>query len=467
MTNGRFKAVAVVLVSFAAAVTLSACGSSTAGSAIKGLRMWASVELTHISCPAVDACVAVGSRVHGGDNEPVVVEQDGGSWTAPIDLSTREPGTEVSAESSIACSSAGNCIVDGATGDGTAATQLFAESHGHWGVGHVVTIPGSLGLFAHMPACSPGTSCWAIIGQNTRGAHPVIWTYAVGVDDRKWDKPYKVGGSRLLADGELTYTTIGYVIACGSPSYCTTVALTASRKSEGHTFVQTESNGTWDRAELVPTSTWRGAASSFSIGIPGPQPIACTSEGNCIIAGHEGAAGLAAVLQDAGGRWQRPIGDIGVEVPYIESIADAVACNTSALCVVAGSTGTASGSRETPFAQLRVKGHWLKPALFSSLSVGTNGGLRVIGAACPSASSCDLVGQENVGRKEYSFVASYRDSTWHSSQVTIDGIRDGVLLQGPSCASGSCWVAGVIQSSTGTPKEGVVVPFSSLDSGHL
>jgi hypothetical protein len=461
-----FKAAAFVLASTAAPVMLSACGSSSTSAAIPGLRMWASVELTHISCPEVHACVAVGSRLHDGDTVPVVVEQSGSSWTTPIALGTPLSGTDVSADTDIACSGPGNCIVDGATGDGSAAMQLFEESNGHWDSAHVVTIPDSLGLFGHMPACSPGGSCWAIIGQNTSGSNPTIWTYAVGVDHGQWDKPYKVGGRRFLIDGQPDFTLIDYVISCGSPSYCTTVGMTASHRSNGLVFLQTQSDGSWNEPELLPTSTWSRPASSFSVGIPGPQPIACTSKGTCLIAGHEGTLGQAAVVQVVDGHWQRPVGDIGVTAPYTESSVDAVACNSFALCVAGGSTGLASGTHEEPFAQLRVRGHWLKPALLTGVSVGANGGVRITGAACPTPSSCDLVGQQNVGRSEYSFVASYRGSTWSSSLVKIDGVRDGVLLSPPSCTDGACWVAGVVESSPGTPKEGLVLPLGSVDSGH-
>lgn len=457
----------LALGSAVAPLVLSACGSPAPGVALRGLRVWDTVQLNHIACPARGKCVAVGVRERDGWGQAVVVQQTGGGWSAPIALSSRVAGSVGADDTDIACASAGTCVVDGWSGNegwsqgGRAVTHLFAEYRGHWSA-HLVAIPDSFELTGHMPACSPNGSCSSVVGRIARGAPSTIWTYVIGVDNGRWAKPYRVGGKTLSIDGLPASWVIGYLVSCTASS-CTTVSTTGSKRAKGLVLAQSEAAGIWGPVVIMPTTHWKSPASTFVVGIPaGPQSLSCVTPGDCLIAGTEGANDLGSVAEVRDGTWRTPTANVGVVAPYVFATVEAIACNTPAICVAAGGTSLASGKETLPFAQLRVDGRWFAPRLLTRLpAIGANEGVQITGAACPTTSTCDVVGTFDEGRASQGFLASYRDSQWRYSKVTFNGVRNGVWLGGLSCA-GVCWVPGAILNSSGTPTQGFVFPFNSV-----
>lgn len=473
MTRCFLRAFPVVLASFASATLLAACGGPTPLAGLRGGHSWSSIDLTHISCPALGACVAVGTRQSGGTSQPVVVEQSGDSWGAPIALNAPAQTGNGPDQTEIACSSRTDCVVDGWDGSwstsGKADSDFFSESNGRWMTDRLA-IPHSALLTGHMPGCSLEGDCWVVVGRIADiGDSSTIWTYVLGVTGGGWTNPIRIGVPSSLPTGWHLFTVIGYVISCSAES-CTTVGQagettskgtpTPSQQSSSLVFAQTEKSGDWGNATVLPAD-WKRPASSFRIGIPGPQPLDCFGPGDCLIAGSEGALQQGAIAQLNGGMWQTPTPHIGVVGKYIDTSVSAVACDTAALCIAAGDTGVPSGKSNYPFAQVRVAGRWLSPTLLTGLGPDADKGSWVTGAICPTATTCYVVGQLG-GKRQYSFVARYRNATWSSSVVTWDGRSAGVLISTPSCSRAVCWVAGELEASAGSPTSGIVFPLSSL-----
>lgn len=469
LTTRPGRAASIVVALITAPAVLAACGSAAPREGVRGLHTWSSVDLTHIACPAAGACEAVGTREIDGMSQPIVVEQSGDSWGKPIALSAPVPTENGPDDTNIACSSPGNCVVDGWDGgwsaSGNAETDLFSESNGRWNTDQVA-IPQSLLLSGHLPACSPGGECWSVVGRIAKTNGPsTIWTYAVGVASGHWTSPFQVGRVSPLPHGTHLATVLAYVISCSSSDSCTTVGQTltetASKKYKNVVFAQSEKDGVWGNPTALPP-LWKAPASGFRIGIPGPQPLACVTPSNCLVVGSEGALEQGAIAQMVNGVWETPTGDIGVVGRYVDSVVSVVACDAAAaLCVAAGNTASSNGKNQHPFAQVRIGGHWLAPTLLTGLGPDADQGAFFTGAVCPTPTTCDVVGQLG-GKHPYSFVAGYRDSRWRSSLVTVDGTSNDVLIDAPSCASAVCWVAGEIEGSGGVPTSGIVLPLSSV-----
>jgi hypothetical protein len=86
----------------------------------------------------------------------------------------------------------------------------------------------------------------------------------------------------------------------------------------------------------------------------------------------------------------------------------------------------------------------------------------VWGAACPTTSTCDVIGQfQTAPRRNLSFEATFSGSSWHYWILSLGGAPDGTIINGISCSGGACWVTGNEFGKGGVPLKGFVFPFGS------
>jgi hypothetical protein len=307
-------------------------------------------------------------------------------------------------------------------------------------------------------ACSSDGQCWLILGAQSF-AHANLWTYAIGEKDGHWMPPYRLGGPHFQLRGH-DQTVYAY-ISCSLVSSCT-VAGGQLQHDELETFVQTEVGDRWGPALPIPRVA-SGPAVPFKFAFAANAPIYCTAPDTCLLAGTGKDQG-GAVDQEVDGRSSTLVSGIGLEAPYVQSIVERVACHTDALCVATGYSYTAGQLRVLAFAQVEVKGHWLRPLLLRGLG-NTGNGAMVDGAQCPTASTCDVIGQfrttdTSTGRT-LSFEATYSASQWHYWIVSLGSRPDQTYLLAMSCAGGRCWVTGSVYGKGGTSIEGVVFPLTA------
>lgn len=418
---------------------------------------WPGIELYGIACAGVGRCVAVGDHTSGGTNQStsaVVVEEHGGTWGAPLDVGP-EPSSDLSL---VACASSASCIAD----SGFLADWHLAESDGRWGANHPIRIPGLLPYgttWGTQTACSPGGGCWLIDSAiiSARGTpSSVTRSFAIGETDGRWRAPYELGGDTVLGPGGALKYVFSSSISCWSRHECETVETGTNLKVVA-TVVQAERDGRWGAAMVVPGLTSGADKKGFSpIFI---KSIACTSAGNCLVGGYEnGARQVGVVDQEVDGSWLGPRAGIGVAGPYRQSEVLGVACDGRAICAAAGDVSRSYP--ELPFVQLEIDGRWQRPSLISRL--GRPDSVFVNGLACPTTTTCEVIGSLSSENWQATFVARSTGASWSSWLVAADG---STVLEfstdALSCAGGACWAVGTTYGGASVPIAAYVFPITA------
>jgi hypothetical protein len=340
----------------ALAALLSACGTSspsssssstsspsTAGHVVSRHTATGIDQLTSISCPTATLCEAVGSNALNG--EGVVVTVTKGSPGAPHLVNGTKSLLSVSCPTSTTCEAVGV------------------------GGGHGVVVPITGG--------NPGTP-QVVQGMATLQAISCSSSSACQAGGRGAD-------SGAVSTGTVVHGVFGTTsvngIACPDAN-CTGVAST--------------SNGKYNDV-LVPLTA--GIPGNFQAVPPGTSTfsaIACPAAGSCVVVGR-GVRDVkgkntpeAVVLAVNSGKPGRLVGVTDSATLLLQ----AVACGPgSRACIAVGTNGSASGATNT--------GH----GVLLSISRGVPGSLQSVagppvaltGIACPTASTCEAVGDSTSG----------------------------------------------------------------------
>ncbi len=345
----------IVVLVVALAASLAACGTSpststststsspsTTGHVVSTHTATGVDQLTSISCPTATLCEAVGSNALNG--EGVVVTVTKGSPGAPHLVNGTKSLLSVSCPTSATCEAAGV------------------------GGGHGVVVPITGG--------TPGTP-QVVQGVATLQAISCSSSSACQAGGRGTD-------SGAVSTGTVVHGVFGTTsvngIDCPDTS-CTSVAST--------------SNGKYNDV-LVPVTA--GIPGNFQVVPPGTSTfsaIACPATGSCVAVGR-GVRDVkgknspeAVVLTVNSGKPGRLVGVTDSATLLLQ----AVACAGSRECVAVGTNGSASGATTT--------GH----GVFLGVSGGVPGSLQSLsgppvaldGIACPTASTCEAVGDAGNG----------------------------------------------------------------------
>lgn len=440
---------------------------------------WPAVELIGLSCPAKGECVAVGDVRHGSDSRAVVVQQRGGTWSAPQFVGSPSESASTSL-GFVSCLSDGDCIAS--TGHNAGSTELLVSRiDAKWSSNHQLPRLGASGdWFQKATACSTDGQCWLLVvellwatcpaAHPTCEGHPQSWIYAIGEKGARWSALVRLGGPSFRFDARTDWGGQDAQISCSQSSSCEVAGIQLIQ-GDPVNFVQREVGGVWGRAlpvDALDKSTPRTFRIAWGLGVD--PPIACTSSRTCLVAGSLRDGTVGAVDQELDGRWLTPVSGIGVSGSHVQAKVVRVACHTRSICVAAGYSSDAKGNHVVTFTQVEVDGHWLRPQLLRGLG-NTGNGAVVVDAKCPTSSTCDVVGQfsttDSANGRTLSFEASYSGSHWHYWIVSLGGAPDETILQALSCAGGECWVTGTVYSKHElVPLEGVVFPFMApLGSG--
>ena len=254
---------------------------------VSGVTTWSSASIDGVTCPQVTACIAVGERQRGDRRQAFFVEQSDGDWSAPIPLGPWV-ADRYTGQTSVACSDTVTCMT---AQPEMGSLTLISPLDGHALRTQTVFQPISEQIDLGVTACSAAGFCWTLVSRTTPPSkHRLgrIWDYVVGEHDGRWLAPYPVGGPALRVGGQRPVLLLSRDLSCWSPTSCTVAAYAGSE--DAATIVQTEVNGSWGPATVVPGSEYspkaRGAP-HFQISAFPPGPgLLCTSSGTCLLGGE-------------------------------------------------------------------------------------------------------------------------------------------------------------------------------------
>ncbi len=443
-----------------AAVLLCSCTSvSYAGPPVHEAapRMWSSLELLAIACPAEGFCVVIGDKPESNSEiQYLAISQSGDTWSTPAPLGRPQPSGAVF--DLISCSSPHQCLASDQDG-----LEFANGSGGRWSAHTVSLVPGHL-VQTQAVDCSNKGLCWSVLwviaGQPLR-----TMNFAVGERGGAWSKGVPLGYGIRTVRGHSVETEPVFDISCSSESTCEVageLATTATPNEPLSPFAQVETSGRWAAPAITSVASERGAPGSFLIPFVYPGTLTCPSARTCLLGGVEewptSARVTGAIEQEVNGHWQTPVGNVGVYAPSLQSDVERVSCGSPKLCIAAG-TSELPNNRSAFFAQMDVNGHWQLPRFFQT-GGGHNRGARVTGAQCPTVATCVVAGEfYNTSNQYVSFVLSHTGATWHESTVRYGTAGDRTEITGMSCTTTSCWVVGTVYASSGAPIKAFVQPF--------
>jgi hypothetical protein len=242
-----------------------------------------------LSCWSAGNCAAGGGySIRGGFAAWVVSERNGvwGKWRQVPGLAALNTG-HASFVNSVSCTQGGYCALGGyyrlpATGpDNPAYDSPFVASgrNGHWHAAvawpAAPVLNGSIGPddgdIVALACPSPG-SCVAAGYDQDKGAHGQ--PFVVGQKNGVWGTPRALPGA--LATGEV------FSLSCPSAGNCGVGGTSGFTKYGGMSFVASERNGRWAKAEKVPGMA---ALTKHSAGFATVVSVSCPSAGQCTAAG--------------------------------------------------------------------------------------------------------------------------------------------------------------------------------------
>lgn len=345
-------------------------------------------SLQAVSCVTPVRCVAVGDYLpvdadaalgdpdgDGKASRPLIEAFDGGHWARVPSPEVGHGGAELSA---VSCPEAGHCVAVGfyrsdafpssATTAPPSAPLIESEANGRWQIvdGPPVA-PDSVLTSVSCPSAADCTAVGTTIGPS--GVTPLESFFIETFDGRSWT---------LLPPSAPAGTVSALnAVSCPGPSACVAVGDIApvSHPTVTRPLVETMENGTWTAAVLPSLGTGQGTL----YGVSCPAVRQCVAAGNAVTGASTGAA---LVLTLSGTAWS--VDQAALGQPGDPSLT-ALACADVDHCLVAG---TALESAGKVLAQVNAT-EWrsLTPPAFSD---------NVEGAACPTDSSCVVVGNSYV-----------------------------------------------------------------------
>lgn len=380
-----------------------------------------------------------GTSVPSAPSNPVLVSDVNGAWTAaqsPLpSVGYANPTNPEVTFTSVACASTATCVSAGRYFVNPNLVQgfdiydglLVTNSSGKLTAADVSTsdAPWYASYTLTSVACPSDTQCIAV-GYDSEGTPDQgVVSMGLGSSWQTFETPTPAGA---LDDPNATLQSI----SCGSATSCVAVGSYTDTANVTRGYLLTWNGGSWMPAQAaVPAN----AAANGQVGL---SAVNCPSATKCVAVGyytdssnHE--QGL--LLTWSGGSWTAaevplPAGADAANGAYLTT----VACSATPVCSAFG-TFTDSSSNNHLIAVTGFGSSWTPAEV--PLPGNASGSVRVVSAACPSASWCVGTG-------------AYNDSS---------NVSHGLLVTG----SGTSWTAGQAPSPGGgsTNVSGVACPTSS------
>ncbi len=365
-----------------------------------------------LSCPAPQACVAVGSYPPiGGGEGPLTETLSGSTWTAgTLPLPVPSPDASISA---LSCISASSCVAVG----------------GLYGVDHF-----------QRP-----------FEETLSGAS---WTAATL---RFPDHSVPSGDANPVMQG----------LSCPSASSCVAVGYAPGPALTEHPLVEVMSGAAWKPERLSLPEGMQGRSASLA-------GVSCSSATSCVAVGALQSEDVAVIETLAGGTWVptvlRPPGD----EPRISL--SSVSCPSATSCVAVGAYWGANPGFSRPLVATESGAVWHVEKLNLPSNARSDVAFTVPllrSVSCPSITSCTAVGFYPTSFDSTApLVETLSGSTWRPLSPPVTTKDNWTLLWGLSCLStGSCTAVGesdglpLVETKSATTWTSTVVPLPAGDSG--
>lgn len=236
-------------------------------------------------------------------------------------------------------------------------------------------------------------------------------------------------------------------VSCPAAGSCAAVGdyyTTAGDALRGKPMVATETGGTWEPATaIVP------AGSEEQVVL---ESVSCVTVGTCVAVGVEGKIGLMPThpiaVAETEGLWGQAI-DVTPPGGATHSLLLGVSCPAAGTCVAVG------GDEFGPFTVTDTDGSWgtAEQIAMPAGLTGPNFELPTVdltGVSCAAVGSCVAVGEgwDTSGNNQSAIGATETDGHWGQAVVIAPPSPSSLpgnartLLQGVSCAAGSCLAVG-------------------------
>jgi hypothetical protein len=244
------------------------------GTAAPGTTDWA--NLISLSCAAPETCTAAGYDLgNANEGHAFLAEETGGIWSpaeAVPGFATLN-GSGTSMATSVSCPAADACTAVGQYNDASGHIQAFSadETGGTWG--NAQEIPGTATLNtagtagASTVSCASAGNC-AVGGSYTDSAGH-LQAFVADETGGTWGNAQELPGiAALNVDGKAYVNSI----SCAAPGTCAAGGSYTDAKGNLEAYVAAETGGTWGTAqEMEPSDTKNtdGEINSVSCGAPG------------------------------------------------------------------------------------------------------------------------------------------------------------------------------------------------------
>jgi hypothetical protein len=357
-------------------------------------------QVSGLSCTSAGNCVAVGAYVPSRNSTtqtPVIVTETSGRWTSAIHAQL--PGNAKSSIggylSSISCPTEGNCVAVGEyfTGE-TGRNFAVTESGGSWSQGIETPLPSNASSANYTFAILSSVSCTTTSSCVAVGEYPIGTSEAADIDTDAggvWTANEATMPSDAATPGSSWLIGVG----CSSAGNCQAVG--HYENVHGTQLVAvSEAAGTWGVGVMVaqPSNATTGNGLDTAL-----DTVACPSSTQCFAGGSydtsQGGEGLFA--SESNGMWsksQEARLPAGALTKHQGAGVESLACAASA-CVAGGEYFSSKDKLDTSGVTWDSAGRWsvgspisLPPGADAPSSQEDS----VNGSACPTATTCTIVG---------------------------------------------------------------------------
>ena len=371
-------------------------------------------QIVSVSCASAGNCSAGGFyRTENFKSEAFVVSEKGGTWGEAIEVpGSGALNTQgFAAIDSVSCTSAGNCTAGGYFANGPAGptsrptlAMVVRQTRGKWG--RAIKVPGLATRKASSQissvACTSAGNCVAVGGPTVDlGRGPESGpAFVVADNNGVWRKAFLLPGAAAFHAFVSEITSV----SCTSAGNCSAGGYYDTEAGQ-QAFVVSEEKGRWGDAREVP-----GLGTLNTGGGAQVNSVSCGSAGNCSAGGfYSTDTGQPAFLvSEKNGRWGSAI-----EIPGLKKLntggfaqVSSLSCTSPGTCSAAGYYSSTSSAQA--FVVAETNGTWdnvIKVPGSGTLNVG--GGAQITSVSCASPDSCGAGGYyTDHSRHQQAFVVS-------------------------------------------------------------
>ncbi len=214
--------------------------------------------IDQLSCQPGGNCTGTGNYFTSEGDYVFAVSETYGAWDAGRVIAgigaIPGGGVSIPADTSLSCSSAGDCTAGGEYGATSKShpgqAWVATETDGTWARARL--LPGLAALNSGKYSFIAGLACYSTGNCTAAGTYNAhvgssypVRAFVTAERNGRWGKPEELPGSAALS------TYIDYLtLSCGAPGDCG-IAGSYAGKHYDEPFVATEKNGTWSKAERV------------------------------------------------------------------------------------------------------------------------------------------------------------------------------------------------------------------------